>query len=163
MLWCTGAASEAIERESPRLRRRNSSFFLCGMYVQVASCDPCELQGLRQCYHQLPMTLSVFGSLQERVRCDVFPVFFFSLPVGYKFHVDVVYWFPMTPGVFRWLQERMRCRFGAVWKVGHEGDSSLLSRPDQSRRGHCDALCEGIRRQFCGWSVRAYHVCCARL
>ena len=51
-----------------------------------------------ECCHQVPMTMSVFGSLQERVRC-VFPrVFlgfssvFFSLRVDYDLHVDVVCW-----------------------------------------------------------------------
>ena len=34
--------------------------------------------------------------------------------------------------------------FGAVWKVRHESISSLFSRPDQGRRGHCDAVCEGF-------------------
>ena len=102
--------------------------FLFEMHAQLASCDPCELQGLRQCYHQLPITLSVFGSLRERVRCDFF-LFFFSLRVNYKFHVDVVYWLPMTSGVFRWLQERMQCclvRFGK-W------DTKVILRCFQTR------------------------------
>ena len=118
MPWCTGAASS------------------CEMYDQLASCDPCELQGLRQCYHLLPITLSVFGSLQERVRCDFLPLFLQPTSDD-KFHVDVVlvaddaWCVSMFAGTDAVL-------FGAVWKMRHDGISSLFftTRPRQTR-----ALC----------------------
>ena len=50
---------------------------LCGTHVQLESCDPCELQGSRQCCHELPMTLSVLDLCKH-----VCGAFFFVFSLG---------------------------------------------------------------------------------
>ena len=96
---------------------------LCEMYAQLLSCDPCELQGLRQCCRQLPITLSMFGSLQERVRFFiVFPQLVRELQVSRRCCGLVA--------VYAWCvpiaKNGCAVLFGVALRVRHESNSSLL-------------------------------------